>query len=583
MTAEQLLQENEKAFQGSLQRCEFFEKYGSILSMIQHDWFAIVQEYTERLVRIRSVSPGPGEIEVAHEVLRLLHADGLDDSYTSSGLDPLEGDPYGRLNAYAFLRGQSRATLVLLGHIDTVDTQDYGPLEPWALDPTALADRRDALLGGEEAEDAAELSDWMFGRGIGDMKSGVAIAIALMRRLAKDARLGQLPISVIMLATPDEENESAGVLQAVRFLLDLRAQNALTYLGALNIDYVTALYPGDLHRYIYAGSVGKLLPSFLCLGRESHVGLPFIGLDANLLAAELIRDLSMNDALCDSVPGQITAPPVTLHATDLKTHYDVQLPFAASFYLNVLTLTTTPDALLQRLRHRTEAVLTQLLQRIDAGERRWREASGEQNWQERFQPRSGLVFSYAELYREMVQQFGEVRVLAEISAEWERWPATLDKRERCLHIVRRLWTLSGRQGPAVIIYYSPPYYPSVAPGAGVLQDAVTEVVNMHPTLLLKQRPYFPYLSDMSYLQLDPGVDLTALTTNMPVWSASTLSALPGSYTLPLEAIQQLALPAINWGPFGRGAHKRDEGTLMSYTFGVLPQLLYETIECLGRY
>jgi len=550
--------------------------------MEKSSWFDTVRRYTERLVRIRSISPGPGEIEVAHEVLRLLHADGMSDSYTLSGLDALEGDPYGRQNAYAFLRGQSPDTLVLLGHIDTVDTQDYGLLEPWSLDPSELARRLDTLLGKEARGDSVgDLSDWMFGRGVGDMKSGVAINIALMRRLAEDARQERLAISVVMLATPDEENESAGVLQAVPFLLHLRERYGLKYVGALNTDYVTALYPGDPHRYIYSGSIGKLLPNFLCIGRESHVGLPFIGLDANLIAAELIRDLSMNDALCDVVPGQIAAPPVTLHASDLKTHYDVQLPFAAYFYLNVLTLTTTPAELLQRLHERAETVLTQLLHHVDETEQRWREASGEQGWQERFQARAGVVLSYAELYGEVVQQFGEEYVVAEVAAEWERWLATLDKRERSLYIVRRLWTLSGRQGPAVIIYYAPPYYPSVAPTPGVLQDAVTAVVKAHPELQLEQRPYFPYLSDMSYLRLDPGVDLTVLTSNMPVWSTSTIDAQPGSYSLPLEAIRQLALPVINWGPFGCGAHRRDEGVLMSYAFGLLPQLLYEMIERLG--
>ena len=550
--------------------------------MEKSNWFDTVREYTERLVRIRGISPGPGEIRVAHEVLHLLHADGMSDSYTLSGLDPLEGDSYGRQNAYAFLRGRSPDTLVLLGHIDTVDTQDYGSLEPWSLNPSELAGRLDALLGKEaRGESAGDLSDWMFGRGVGDMKSGVAINIALMRRLAEDACQGRLPISVVMLATPDEENESVGVLQAVPFLLHLRERYGLKYLGALNTDYVTALYPGDPHRYIYSGSIGKLLPNFLCIGRESHVGLPFIGLDANLIVAELIRDLSMNDALCDVVPGQIAAPPVTLHASDLKTHYDVQLPFAAYFYLNVLTLTTTPAELLRRLQQRAETVLTQLLHHVDETEQRWREASGEHGWQERFQPRAGVVLSYAELYGEMVQQFGEEYVVAEVAAEWERWPATLDKRERSLYIVRRLWTLSGRQGPAIIIYYAPPYYPSVASTAGILQDAVTAVVKAHPEVQLEQRPYFPYLSDMSYLRLDPGVDLTALTANMPVWSTSATDAQPGSYSLPLEAIRQLALPVINWGSFGRGAHRRDEGVLMSYTFGLLPQLLYEMIERLG--
>src|SRR5947209_3050690 len=182
------------------------------------DWYESVQAYTKWLVSIRSVSPGEGEIQVAQEVLHLLCDGGLETVYTASGLDSIEGDPWGRQNAYAFLRGQSSRTLVLLGHIDTVDTKDYGPLEAYALDPDALSAQRDALVEltvGTKADLDAHPDDWMFGRGVADMKSGVAANIAVMRRLAEMARISALPISVVMLATPDEENESAGVLQAV--------------------------------------------------------------------------------------------------------------------------------------------------------------------------------------------------------------------------------------------------------------------------------------------------------------------------------------------------------------------------------
>ena len=549
--------------------------------MIKNNWYETVRDYTQKLVGIRSVSPGTGEIAVAEMVLHLLCADDMGACYTVSGLDPLEGDRYGRQNAYAFLQGRSSETLVLLGHIDTVDTKDYGPLEPWSLEPQELAkqERLSELIGTDEA-----LGDWMFGRGVADMKSGVAIIIALMRRLAEESQTTRLPLSVVMLATPDEENESAGVLQAVQFLLDLRERYGLTYLGAINTDYVTSLYPGDPHRYIYSGTVGKLLPSFLCIGRESHVGTPFNGLDANLLAAELIRDLSMNDELCETVRGQITAPPVTLKSTDLKTHYDVQLPFAAYFYLNVLTLTTGPGELLERLQLRAETVLKQLLARVDRAEQRWRRASNEQGWEERAQPRSGAVLTYGALYHETVQRLGEEHVLAELRDEWERCdrdPVDLDRRERSLKLVYRLWKLSGRQGPAVVLYYSPPYYPHVTALPGRLQEAVSAVVQAHPDLNLEVQEYFPYLSDMSYLRLDPGEDLSGLKLNMPLWQSEEMGPRKGAYRLPLEGIQQLGLAVVNWGPYGQGAHQRDERVLMPYSFGTLPQLLYETIEHLA--
>src|SRR5215831_11154838 len=136
-------------------------------------WFAQTREYTLRLVGIRSVSPSAAENDVAREVVRILGEDGLESLYAGLGLDPIEGDEHGRANAYAFLRGESRRTVVLLGHIDTVPTADYGPLEEYALDPVALRERRDALAAitpGLAEEIARYGDDLFFGRGTVDMK-----------------------------------------------------------------------------------------------------------------------------------------------------------------------------------------------------------------------------------------------------------------------------------------------------------------------------------------------------------------------------------------------------------------------------
>ncbi len=541
------------------------------------DWYAQVKSLTTRLVNIRSVSPGQGEIQVARAVLNMLQEDGLEQAYTALGLDPLVGDTWGRQNACAFLRGSSLHTIILLGHIDTVDTKDYGALEPFALDPDALALHQHTLAAMTPglADDLTEQpGDWMFGRGSIDMKCGVAANIAVMRHMAKLAQTGKLPLSVVLIATPDEENESAGVLQAVQYLLRLRETHNLSYLGAINTDYTTALYPGDQHRYIYTGSVGKLLPTFLVIGHATHVGEPFDGLDANLLSAELIRDLSMNDALCDIVRGQQTPPPVTLKASDLKTSYDVQLPFAAYFYLNVLTLSTTPAQLLERLRAYARTALEKVLQRIDETEARWTGSQARP-------PRSGTVLTYQELHAEVTQQFGSERVQAETGAAWRAMPANLDSRERCLHIAHHLWTLSGKKGPAILLYYSPPFIPHVAGTPGPLHSAAHALAEIHPELQLEVHEYFPFISDMSYLRLDPDFDSTALTANLPTWQEQPTATRTGGYHLPLYAIQQLNLSVINLGPYGKGAHQTGERALMSYSFGILPQLLCEVIDRLA--
>jgi arginine utilization protein RocB len=547
-------------------------------------WFGTVRALTERLVRVRAFSPTTDECTVAETIRELLVADGLEQAYTSIGLDSLEHDAFGRSNVYALVRGQHPETLVLLGHFDTVDTGDYGLLEPWATDPAGLAARVDkltALTPGLRDDLDAHPGDWLFGRGAIDMKSGVAANLAVIRRIAAAAARGErLPISVLFLATPDEENESAGVLQAVRYLLQLRAAEGLAYLGAVNTDYTTAEYAGDPRRYVYTGTIGKLLPSFFVVGREAHVGVPFDGLDANLLAAELIRDLSMNDDLCDRVRGQTTPPPVTLKAADLKARYDVQLPFAAYFYLNVLTFTSDPEALLRHVRLAAEASLARALERIDEGEARWR-GGGHALPRLGRPPRVGAVWTYSELRARVEAHLGGEGVERELAEEWERWPAALDKRERSLHLVRSLWALSGEQGPAVVIYYSPPYYPHVPAAGGALHDGVQRLIGAHPELALVEREFYPYISDMSYLRLEGAVDTTALTANMPVWQAPAAPPRPGAYSLPLDAIRALDLSVINLGPYGRGAHQRGERALMSYSFGMLPQLLWELIGELG--
>ncbi|HEU5198444.1 MAG TPA: hypothetical protein VFU32_02335, partial [Ktedonobacterales bacterium] len=175
----------------------------------ERQWYEAIRRATLELVSIKAISPSEDETRVAEAVVRLLGEDGLADAYTALGLDAIAGDPYRRRNAYALVRGQSARAVVLLGHIDTVGTADYGRLEAAALDPEELDRRRDELMAltpglADDLADPVSGHDWMLGRGVNDMKGGVAINIALMRRAAELARRGQLPLSLVLLAPCDE-------------------------------------------------------------------------------------------------------------------------------------------------------------------------------------------------------------------------------------------------------------------------------------------------------------------------------------------------------------------------------------------
>lgn len=547
-------------------------------------WFEAVREYTTALVRVRGVSPSRDENAVAATILALLHADDMASAYTASGYDLVTDDPWERRNIYAFVRGASTRTVILLGHYDTVDTADYGPLEPHALDPNALAQHVDelaAMTPGVREDLEAFPGDWLFGRGAADMKSGVAVNIALIRHYAREARAGRVPpVSLVFLATPDEEVGSAGVHRALRFLLQLREREGLDYLGVVNTDTTLPLYPGDPHHYIYLGTCGKLLPFLYVVGREAHVGEPFAGLDANLLAAEVIRDLSMNTAYCDATAEQRTPPPVTLRASDRKEHYDVQLPFAAYSYLNVLTFTTGPDELLAKLRVTVTEAVERVLERVVAAERSWTPVA---SLAPIARERSGYVLTYAELRSLIEERLGKREVGRLVAGVAEALPQGADPRETTLRVVEALWRASGLVGPAVVLAYAPPYYTHIAPAPGPLHEAVRAVAEAHPEENLRLLDYYPYISDMSYLSLDPGTDTSALAANMPTWRAPSQPRQSWTYSIPLDAMAALRLPVVNLGPHGTGIHQRGERVAMRYSFEVVPQLIVEMIAHMGQH
>jgi arginine utilization protein RocB len=191
------------------------------------------------------------------------------------------------------------------------------------------------------------------------------------------------------------------------------------------------------------------------------------------------------------------------------------------------------------------------------------------------------VLTWQELREGCVARLGEDAVAKALEGAWTRLPDVLDSRERSMRLAHALWTLSGREGPAIVLYYSPPYYPHIAAAPCELHTAVAEVASSHSDLQLSVEEFYPFISDMSYLQLDTAADLTALTANMPVWRADGASPRAGDYPLPLAEVAALGLPVVNFGPYGAGAHQRGERLLMSYSFETLPRLLLETIERLG--
>ena len=225
------------------------------------------------MLRIPSVSPSP---EHENRVTRLLYDTLAVLPYFREHpedlrLLPLEDDPFGRNFLFAFVRrpGPTAETVILAGHADVVSAEACGELAPFAFDPEEYTRRLEDVALPEDARRDLESGEWLFGRGVADMKSGLAAGIELLAEAASDP--GSLGANLLALAVPDEENNSAGMLAASAQLARRQKEEGLRYRACIELEPTFAGGERALPS-IYLGSIGKINTFFFCAGKETHVG-----------------------------------------------------------------------------------------------------------------------------------------------------------------------------------------------------------------------------------------------------------------------------------------------------------------------
>ena len=242
---------------------------------------------TKTLTQVPSIVNTPGEKAMAQSLFqRISSLPYFTKNPAQVLLAPTVGDELERYNVLAFVRGTkqiSNKTVILMGHIDTVGIEDYSHLKEVACDP-------DALMAALEKEKLPELErqhltsgEWLFGRGVLDMKGGVASHLYLLKYYSEHPE--ELSGNLVFVGECDEEDSSHGILSALKNLKDWQKKYGFDYQAAICSDFVAPRFQGDENRYIYKGTVGKLLPSFFITGSETHVGSCFEGLDPNFIAA----------------------------------------------------------------------------------------------------------------------------------------------------------------------------------------------------------------------------------------------------------------------------------------------------------
>ncbi|MEI6286372.1 MAG: M20/M25/M40 family metallo-hydrolase [Bacillota bacterium] len=484
-------------------------------------------------------------------------------------------DKLGRSFVAALLdKGQQQETLIFVGHMDTVDIEDYGPLRTLAFQPYEYMQAIKAgFLSADAALDLAS-GEWLFGRGVMDMKCGVAMQMALLEQLAADQGFVG---NILLLTVPDEETNSEGALAAVKFANELLQQRGLQGLAVVNCEPNFASYPGDDNRYVYLGTVGKLLPGFYFVGKETHVGESLSGINPDFIAAEFLRRVEVNTDFSDYDGAEMTLPPICLKFKDLKELYSVQTPIAAAMYYNLQTFNTTPETAIEKFRVVAKAALEAACSRVLEQAAIYKERTKLPVKELHFNPQ---VLTYSE-FCEIVAEGDAKRVESVVNDCIERYASLpdVDERELNIRIISALYELCPLREPMIIMFFAPPYYPHVRLKADnafekhllCCAERLTERAQTEfGETVLKQR-YFQGLSDLSYFAVqDADAVIGGLAPNMPSWGRT--------YSVPIEEIRKLNLPVINFGPHGRDPHKVSERLHKKYSFEKAPVLLRTLID-----
>ena len=144
----------------------------------------------------------------------------------------------------------------------------------------------------------------------------------------------------------------------------------------------------------------------------------------------------------------------------------------------------------------------------------------------------------------------------------------LDRRQAGFDLINYLELKTGEDTPKVILFLAPPFCPHnfIDEDSRVNQVLDTVLADFSDTETFKKRRFFPYLSDSSYLAMRETADeIKDMLTDFPM--SDTI------YPVPFDTIRSLAIPAIDLGVYGKGAHTWKERLYKPYSYGVLPELI----------
>lgn len=499
------------------------------------------------------------------------------------GAYPIADDPFQRAASFAMVKGNGADTVVFVHHNDVVTVEDFKLLKPLAFSPEELERELHGLRESfsEEARADLDTGEWLYGRGVCDMKGGGAIQMAILSRYAELVRMEGPEVlngNLIVLAVPDEENLSAGMRAAVLLLAELKEKYGLHYKMMVNSE---PHQRKDPEKGVFSlGSVGKLMPFIYVRGSLAHVGKVFEGFNPLNLMGGIVRKTELNMELSDVVGQEAAPPPTWLFCRDRKIKYDVSMPLSVTGCFSILTLNQTPVSILKKVRAICEETFNEIVEEMNVNYSRFLKATGQP---EKRLPWTTKVVDFAELYNEAYEAHGE-EFKRGYEQEMQLLDEKLQKDEMSLlacnfALVDYVYNYVDDLSPRVVFGLIPPYYPNVSNQfLSGLSDTIVHIGDILNDFTKEQfgqeyvsEYFYTGISDLSYTSISESEEITkALSDSMPFFGKL--------YDIPISTIEKISMPCINLGPWGKDFHKLTERVLKEDLYKRTPRIIQYAIE-----
>jgi arginine utilization protein RocB len=479
-------------------------------------------------------------------------------------LQPVNHDMLERENMVAFMRAKNgtKDTVVMMGHLDTVDVEVCGEIKEFAFDPAVYTQKLLEIDVKDEVKDDLRSGEWIAGRGISDMKSGLSAQWAIMDHFANHH--DDLSVNLLWIRVVDEENNAVGIHQSLKLLRKLENDG---YNFLCCIDSEPTITPEDKAcGRIYLGTIGMYTPFALAIGKESHVGEYYEGLSASLMGFHLGIKVENNEDFTDIFKGNAYPPICVLRTMDFRKTYSVTVPNRFGMYFDYLFVNRSPEETLGLLEKLAQKSISDSLAQI----------SHKAKHTPTLASRKGRVYYFSEIAQMAVNKTGQS--VNSLLKEFLTDKDLSEVQDNYLMFVNYLADVLQLEGPAFIIGLLPPYCPSRVNKREsreelaiekTVSDLMAEFNGKGVRIELSE--VYEGISDLSELGFQGDTnDIDVITSN--------IIGLGVSFEYNFTEMKELNIPVVNIGPIGKDAHKQTERLYLPYFKNELPELLLKFID-----